>query len=232
MTREQITHVTRNITSALYYLHEKNIIHRDIKPDNILFKDLSADAVFSLADFGLSKEIDANATFVGSPFYWAPEVLFGARQDFRIDIWSFGVVIYEMITGLALDKLPGLTKHMCISGEWCRMLEYTCRAGGDVAKMLTLNVEERITIENCHTSPTFPVLPDALPSPVIGTLAQAPPPTSPILPRRQPRGQKNSISAQGRVNKARRRLGQKRGNSTQVGNGEEDNDYDMDNVMI
>ena len=178
LTSKQITHVSRHIVSALHYLHGEKIIHRDIKPENILFKDIFTNPIFSLADFGFSKEIDSKATFVGTPLYWAPEVCSGAPQDFRVDIWSLGVVIYEMLTGLALDQLPDLTNLVFTSGEWCERLDHACRGGSDLAKMVTLNVENRTTIDMCYGSSTFPVLPDALPSPVARVPTQAPP--SPI----------------------------------------------------
>jgi len=207
MTNEQIIHVSKHIISALHYLHGKQIIHRDIKPENILFKDIFSNPIFSLADFGFSKEIDSKATFVGTPLYWAPEVCSGAQQDFRVDIWSLGVVIYEMLTGLALDQLPDLTNHICMSGEWCKRLEDACRGGGDLAKMVTLDVERRITIDKCYASSTFPVLPDALPSPVARISAQAPPSLTTWTAQTKLKGlQMNAnifAAAQYRVEKAR-----------------------------
>ncbi|RDL35671.1 uncharacterized protein BP5553_06283 [Venustampulla echinocandica] len=140
---------------GLYYLYRENIIHRDIKPENTLFKDLVTGPVFSLADFGLSKELDSKATFVGTPLCWSPEMCSAASQDFRVDIWSLGVVIYEMITGLALHQLPGLTYHTFASGEWCKRLEDACQDRGDLAKMVTIKVEKMITIDMCQALATF-----------------------------------------------------------------------------
>ena len=207
MTNQQIIHVSRHIISALHYLRREKIIHRDIKPENILFKDIFTNPIFSLADFGFSKEIDSKATFVGTPLYWAPEVCSGAPQDFRVDIWSLGVVVYEMLTGLALDQMPGLTNRVCASGEWCKRLEHACRGGDDLAKMVTLDVERRITIDQCYASAIFPVLPDALPSPLAPIPAQAPPAlTLRAPPKQKQRGQKNRDmlvgAAQYRVEKA------------------------------
>jgi serine/threonine protein kinase len=82
MTNEQIIHVSRHMISTLHYLYRKQIIHRDIKPENILFKDIFSNPIFSLANFGFSKEIDSKVTFVGTLLYWAPEVCSGGQQDF------------------------------------------------------------------------------------------------------------------------------------------------------
>jgi serine/threonine protein kinase len=133
-----------------------------------------------------------NTTFVGTPLYLAPKVCSGAPQDFRLDIWSFGVVIYEMLTGLALGQLPGQTNRVCMSGEWCKRLENACRNGGDLAKLVTLSVERQITIDSCYASDRFPVLPDTLPFPVAETPAPTPPASSRRIPKTKQRVQKNA----------------------------------------
>lgn len=77
----------------------KNIIHRDLKPENILLKDGKA----KIADFGLSKIINKNnmaVTFAGSPLNVAPEILQGEVYDNRVDIYSLGTILYEMLFGV------------------------------------------------------------------------------------------------------------------------------------
>lgn len=189
LTGADITFISRHVISALSYLHGQKIIHRDIKPENILYTNTKPDVTFSLADFGLSKEKNFSTTWVGTPLYMAPEVYCGTQQDFGVDIWSLGVVIYEMLTGIALNELPGLTDELFRSGQWCGGLEKTCQGGGDLARMLTLSVERRITTGECFASPTFPRLPDALPPPVIRISPQALSiPTLPSTPNQYRRG--------------------------------------------
>jgi serine/threonine protein kinase len=79
------------------YLHGNGIIYRDLKPENIL---VDKSGYLKFIDFGLSKRIDSiTYTVCGTPHYLAPEILMGKGYSYAADLYSFGVVLYEMLIG-------------------------------------------------------------------------------------------------------------------------------------
>ena len=105
LTPEQGLTLIRQIASALGYAHAQGLVHRDVKPANILFR---ADGTAVLSDFGIAKSLDDRTQFtqagfaVGTPSYMSPEQARGQEIDGRADLYALGVVLYEILVG----KLP------------------------------------------------------------------------------------------------------------------------------
>ena len=102
ITTEVALKITLGIAAALEHAHSKGYVHRDIKPENILFREDDSPV---LTDFGIARTIKSKSnmtqvgTVVGTPYYMSPEQAKGETSDGRADLYSLGVVLYEMLTG-------------------------------------------------------------------------------------------------------------------------------------
>lgn len=108
------------VCRALDYAHDKGVIHRDIKPENIMLPDQKGKGKVVLMDFGVAHSaylgtVGTRSTYLGTPYYMSPDQISRRKVDGRSDIYSLGVVFFEMLTGKRpfddVDPLKVLIKH-------------------------------------------------------------------------------------------------------------------------
>uniref|UniRef100_A0A8C4GV92 MAP/microtubule affinity-regulating kinase 3 n=1 Tax=Dicentrarchus labrax TaxID=13489 RepID=A0A8C4GV92_DICLA len=140
----------RQIVSAVHYCHQKNIVHRDLKAENLL---LDADSNIKIADFGFSNEFSAGNkldTFCGSPPYAAPELFQGKKYDGpEVDIWSLGVILYTLVSGsLPFDgqNLKELRERV-LRGKYRVPFYMSTDCEGILRRFLVLNPAKRCSLE-------------------------------------------------------------------------------------
>jgi len=99
---EKITHIASQVAEGLGFAHERGIVHRDVKPANVM---VMKNGLVKITDFGIAQMSSASRTMsgmvMGSPKYMSPEQVVGQAVDGRSDIFSLAVVLYEMLTGKA-----------------------------------------------------------------------------------------------------------------------------------
>jgi serine/threonine-protein kinase len=106
----EVYRIVEVVAQALDYAHQQNIVHRDIKPGNVMYD--ANNRQVKITDFGIARITDSVKTrtgsFMGSPSYMAPEQMTGARVDGRADIYSLGVSFYQLLTGSLPYKADSL----------------------------------------------------------------------------------------------------------------------------
>ncbi|KAL0452258.1 UNVERIFIED_CONTAM: Serine/threonine-protein kinase TIO [Sesamum latifolium] len=100
LPEEQVQAIAKQLVRALHYLHSNRIIHRDMKPQNIL---IGAGSIVKLCDFGFARAMSANTVVLrsikGTPLYMAPELVREQPYNHTADLWSLGVILYELFVG-------------------------------------------------------------------------------------------------------------------------------------
>jgi non-specific serine/threonine protein kinase len=150
--------IFKQLIKTLQYIHSNGIVHRDIKPDNIL---LDLDNTIKICDFGVSKIIAEGQLIrdsCGTPAFVAPEILLNYSYDpFPTDIWSSGVVLYAMTTGFFPFRGVNETQlhDSILTGIFPKPKDISNELNDLLSKILNINPKKRITLEDILLHPWF-----------------------------------------------------------------------------
>jgi serine/threonine-protein kinase PpkA len=148
VTSLAVLRITSQIARALDAIHAHGIIHRDLKPQNILFRDNGRPVI---VDFGLAKNLGAKTTLtrhgqvIATPRYMSPEQCLGRPADHRSDLYSLGVIFYEMLSGQKLYDAEGPAGlvYQHVHGPIPRLPARLAGYQGIVDRLLAKTPEER-----------------------------------------------------------------------------------------
>ena len=164
LDQKQAAQYMREIISAVKYLHTRDppIIHRDIKPENVL---LDSEGICKLADFGWSNFEEGNKqreTYCGTPEYLAPEMINKSGHDENIDIWSLGVMLFEMLTGKTPFNFKGDRNQLYNSIKTLKIVwtdDFPPLAKDLISKILRLQPKDRLSLDQIIEHQWFKEIP-------------------------------------------------------------------------
>ncbi|KAL7548207.1 hypothetical protein ACHAWF_011502 [Thalassiosira exigua] len=166
LTEEEASRIVRKVTAALVYMHSRNVIHRDMKPENLLLAHKprsSHDVEVKIIDFGLSKiltEGPATGSFLGTRGYLAPEMIQRRNYTKSVDAWALGVVIFVLLCGClpfdddcqTIPNSPDLRSKFTLRfPRWAKDLSPSAR--DLLGKLLDVNPCRRLTAEQAMDHP-------------------------------------------------------------------------------
>lgn len=165
MREPQIAYVTHQVLQGIQYLHQNEVIHRDIKSDNVL---VSYNGDVKVIDFGFSTELierSSRTTMVGTPYWMAPEIAKKEKYSKKVDIWALGIMVLEMINGeppyLGETQLKAL---FLIVTNGRPKIDFSDKSDNlkdfVMEKCLVVNVDERATVDDLMGHPFLKVQAD------------------------------------------------------------------------
>jgi serine/threonine protein kinase len=158
---DEVLPICKQVCGALAEAHRQGVVHRDVKPENIVLVERSGQKLFPIVvDFGIARLLQEDAslgritrsgTVCGSPTYMSPEQCMSSKVDQRSDIYSLGIVIYEMLTGIVPFESDELVKVMAMHLSQLPVsinavnpeLHFPDRLEAVVARALTKNPDQR-----------------------------------------------------------------------------------------
>ncbi len=158
MNEDIAKYMFKQLIEGLHYIHSKNIVHRDIKLDNIL---LDNEGNIKIGDFGVSKLCRPGEMMMeqcGTPAYIAPEILKDkGYRGFGVDVWSAGVVLYSMLYGTVPFKGASMAElhKLIIGGKFTMKDDVSPEARSLIKRMLEVDQNKRITTLNILEHPWF-----------------------------------------------------------------------------
>ena len=174
MTEGQIGAVCRETLKGLKFLHSKGVIHRDIKSDNIL---LNTEGMIKMTDFGFCAQINElnlkRTTMVGTPYWMAPEVVSRKEYGPKVDIWSLGIMVIEMIEGeppylnetplralylIATNGTPRLKEPEALSNDIKKFLSRCLQVEPSKRATAEKLLEDNFILESDHVSSLAPLV--------------------------------------------------------------------------
>ena len=151
----------KQIVEGVMHAHSKNIIHRDLKPANIMLDN----GILKICDFGFARFVNdlydelKMSCKKGTYNYMAPEVFYGEEYNSKCDVWSLGVIFYELIYKM-LPWSGGSVKEMFSTMKTCKLqfpdiVDYDEDIRDLISKMMEINIEKRFDLQNVRNHKVF-----------------------------------------------------------------------------